>query len=196
MPKKTIAPTVPTAAVVVFTDATQRKAADLAADAYRPVWTGPSGEQSSGEAVARHLEATIALLDKDGWIPNYDYGKDWSTGADLPADDDSMTVKAMLKALLRLVRDEIGTDTHRTLPTALRLVGEGSGHGDPDTGYIATEVLDLVIRAHTGSDSARATPWSARLTRTHADITALLTAGARFARTYGLGAAGSTGQAA
>ncbi|MFD3542281.1 hypothetical protein ACFWUQ_22715 [Streptomyces sp. NPDC058662] len=174
----------PSAAAAVFTDETLRKAAELAADGYRPVWIGPSGEESSGEAVARHMEATIALLDKDSWVRTYDSGKDWSTGADL-ADDDSMTVKAMLKSLLRVVRDEIGNDPQRTLSTALRHVGESGKDGDTDTASIASDVLDLVTRAHTGSDSARATPWSERQHRTHADITALLTAGARFARTYG-----------
>ncbi|WP_432038681.1 hypothetical protein [Streptomyces cucumeris] len=139
MPEMTIAPA---PAAAVFSDVTLRKAADLAAAAYRPVWTGPSGEESSGESVAHHLEATIALLDKDGWIRTYDHGKDWSTGTDL-ADDDSMTVKAMLKSLLRLVRDEIGTDLHRTLPTALRHIGEAGGHGDTDTAYVASVVLDL-----------------------------------------------------
>ncbi|MFJ6785585.1 hypothetical protein [Streptomyces yangpuensis] len=183
MPKTTTAPT--TAAV--FTDPTLSKAAELAADSYRPLWTGPSGEESSGDAVARHLEATSALLDKDGWIRTYDHGKDWSNGADL-ADDDSLTVKAMLKSLLRVVRDEIGTDPQRTLSTALRHIGEAGGHGDTDTASIASEVLDLVIRAHTGSDTARATPWSERQHRTHADITVLVAAGARFARTYGPGA--------
>ncbi|MGA5207934.1 DUF6197 family protein [Streptomyces variegatus] len=180
---------VPASAGVVFTDETLRKAAALIADAYGPVWTGPSGEESSGEDVARHLEATIALLDKDGWIRAYNYGKDWSAGADL-ADDDSMTVKAMVRALLRFVRDENSTDPQRTLSTALRHVGEDGGHGDTDTDYVASCVLDRVIQAHTGSDSARATPWSERQHRTQADITALLTAGARFARTYGPGAAG------
>lgn len=89
-----------------------------------------------------------------------------------------MTVKAMLRALIRFVRDESGTDPQRTLSTALRHVGE-------DGAYVAGFVLDRLIQAHTGSDSARATPWSERQHRTHADITALLTAGARFARTYG-----------
>ncbi|PAU46939.1 hypothetical protein CK936_21540 [Streptomyces albireticuli] len=178
---------------MVFTDETLRTAAGLAADSYRPVWTGPSGEESSGESVARHLEATAALLDKDGWVRIYDCGKDWTTSADL-ADDDSMTVKAMLKSLLRWVREDVGNDPQRTLSTALRHVAEGGGHGDPGTAAIASDVLDLLIRAHTGSDTARATPWSERLTRTHADITALLTAGARFARTYGPGAAEVTGK--
>lgn len=194
MPKTTIAPAEPTTAAVVFTDEALRKAAGLATDAYRPVWTGPSGEESSGELVARHLEATVALLDEGGWIRAYDNSRDWATGADL-ADDDSMTVKDMLKLLLRLVRDDLGTDSRRTLFTALRHIGDRGGQGDSDTAHIASVVLDLVVRAHTGSDSASATPWSERLSRTHADITALLTAGARFARTYGPGAAVAPGQA-
>jgi uncharacterized protein involved in high-affinity Fe2+ transport len=70
-------------AAAVFSDVTLSKAAELAADSYQSLWIGPSGEESSGEAVACHLEATIALLDKDGWIPAYNHGKDWSAGADL-----------------------------------------------------------------------------------------------------------------
>lgn len=176
--------TVPTAAM--FSDETLRKAAQLAAGSYLPLWIGPSGEESSGESVARHLEATIALLDKDGWVRVYDSGKDWSAGADLAADD-SMTIKDMLKTLLRFVRDESGAEPHRTLSTALRHVGEAGDHGDTDTVSVASHVLDRVIQAHTGSETARATPWSERQHRTHADITALLMAGARFARTYGPG---------
>ncbi|GGP80361.1 DUF6197 family protein [Streptomyces melanogenes] len=181
MPETTTTP-----AAAVFSDVTLSTAAELAADSSQPLWIGPSGEESSGEAVARHLEATIALLDKDGWIRAYDYSKDWSASADL-ADDDSMTVKAMLRALIRFVRDESGTDPQRPLGTALRHVGEAGVHGDTDTAYVAGFVLDRVIQAHTGSDSARATPWSERQHRTHADITALLTVGAQFARTYGPG---------
>ncbi|MEV5249861.1 DUF6197 family protein [Streptomyces werraensis] len=181
------------APAALFSDETLRKAAKLAADSYLPLWIGPSGEESTGEAVARHLEATVALLDTDGWIRTYDHGKDWSTGAQL-ADDDSMSVKDMLKLLLRFVREESGTDPHRTLYTALRHVGEAGEHGDTDTATVAGYVLDRVIQAHTGSDSARATPWSERQHRTYADITALLMAGARFARTYGPRT--TTGQAA
>ncbi len=176
--------TTPAATAVVFTDDTLRRAAELAGDAYPPLWIGPSGEQSSGEAVARHLEATSVLLEKDGWIRAYDYGKDWSSGALLAADD-SMSVKDMLKQLLHLIREEAGTEPHRTLATALRHVGEAGRHGDTDTVSIASNVLDLLIRAHTGAEYARATPWSERQHRTHADITALLAASARFARAYG-----------
>ncbi|MFB8442732.1 hypothetical protein ACFC7A_27145 [Streptomyces niveus] len=178
--------TAPTS-IPVFGDTVLSKAVDLAIDSYRSVWIGPSGEESSGEAVARHLEATMALLDKDGWIRVQDFGPDSST-VDL-SDDDSMTVKAMLKALLRFVREESRTDPERTMATALYIVGRDGRDGDTDTANIASEVLDLVVRAHTGSDSARATPWSERQHRTHADVTALLDAGARFARAYGPGSA-------
>ncbi|MGQ7754856.1 DUF6197 family protein (plasmid) [Streptomyces sp. WC2508] len=174
---------------VVFTAETLRRAAELEADAYRPLWIGPSGEESTGEAVARHLDATLALLDKDGWDRIMHFGTDDST-SHIPADDDSMTVKAMLKALLRFIREDVASTKtqRRTLFTALRHVGE-SDDGDSDTRDIACEALTLLIQAHTGSPTARAMPWSERLGRTHADITALLTAGAQFARTYGPGAA-------
>ncbi|MGW5497738.1 DUF6197 family protein [Streptomyces olivaceoviridis] len=172
---------------VVFTDATLAKAADIVAASYLSVWTGPSGEESTGESVARHLEATSALLEQDGWIRVYDYSRDWSTGGVDVADDDSMTVKDMLRALLRFVHDESesGTGGQRTMSTALRHVGEDGSHGDTDTAFVAGCVLDRVIQAHTGSEAARATAWSERQHRTHADITALLAAGATFARTYG-----------
>ncbi|MFJ5142742.1 hypothetical protein [Streptomyces sp. NPDC088707] len=173
---------------VAFTNRTLTQAAGLIKDSFRPVWTGPSGEESTGEAVALHMEATIALLDKDGWIPTYNHGTDWSRGADLTTDD-SMTAEDMLRLLLRLVRDEIDDVPQRTLPTALRHVGEACEHGDTDTAHIALTVLDLLVQARTGSDTARATPWSERLHRTHADVALLLTAGARFARVHGPGSA-------
>ncbi|WP_031057258.1 DUF6197 family protein [Streptomyces sp. NRRL F-5702] len=178
-----------TPAPVVFTEATLTAAQELLAESYGSVWIGPSGEESSGEAVARHLEAAVALLDKDGWIRIHTYNRTQSSAdADL-ADDESMTVKQMLRALIRFVRNEIESDIdldpRRPLPTALRHVGEDGAHGDTDTAVVAGYVLDRLIQAHTGSASARATAWSERQHRTHADITALLCAGARFARTYG-----------
>ncbi|MEW2134626.1 hypothetical protein [Streptomyces sp. NPDC005435] len=165
---------------VTFTDDTLLKAAGLADDAFLPVWTGPSGEQSTGEAVARHLEAAVTLLRTNGWARIYPQDQ---SGSHLP-DNPSMTEREMLQALLALIRDEIGSVPELTLYSALRRIAE-SDQGDPDTAHIGGEVLNLVVRAHTGTDHARATSWSERLTRTHADITALLTAGARFARTYG-----------
>lgn len=180
-----------TTPAAVFTVATLHRAQELTTDSYLPVWIGPSGEESTGEAVARHLEAAVALLDTDGWIRAHTYTRDRSSGADLPLDDDSMTVKQMVRAVLRFIRAEIdsdrGTDRQRTLFTALRHVGEDGVHGDTDTAVVAGCVLDRLIQAHTGSASARATSWSERQHRTHPDITALLRAGARFARTHGPG---------
>ncbi|MFI9019442.1 hypothetical protein ACIGZI_36040 [Streptomyces griseus] len=188
-PKTTITPR------VVFTEATLTAAQELLAESYGSVWTGPSGEESSGEAVARHLEATVVLLDTDGWRRFHTYNRDRASGgaaADL-ADDESLTVKEMLRALLRVVcneiEDDIDLDPRRTLPTALRHVGEDGVDGDTDTAVVAGYVLDRLIQAHTGSNSARATAWAERQHRTHAEITALLCAGARFARTYGPAAA-------
>ncbi|MFB7852915.1 hypothetical protein ACFC34_38685 [Streptomyces sp. NPDC056053] len=170
----------------MFTDGTLRTAAGLATDAYRPLWTGPSGEESTGEAVARHLDAARALLDRDGWERLYTAGAN-DLVSRIPATDESMTVDEMLRILLDIVRDDIASSTvtqQRTLFTALQHIGSGDD-GDSDTCYIAGEVLTLIVQALTGSPTARATPWSERLGRTHADITALLNAGARFARTYG-----------
>ncbi|PVC80782.1 hypothetical protein DBP19_35430 [Streptomyces sp. CS090A] len=174
----------------LFTDATLRKTQEITADSYGSVWIGPSGEESSGEAVARHLEGAVALLDKDGWsrVTTYFRDRDEGQASDAnPADDESLTVKQMIRAVLRFLHDGIDTelDPRRTLNAALHQVGEDGAHGDPDTARVASGVLDRLIQAHTGSASARATAWSERQHRTHADITALLRAGARFARTYG-----------
>lgn len=189
MPKTTFATT------TVFTPETLTKAAALADDAYSPLWTGPSGEESSGEAVARHLEATITLLEKDGRIRAHDYGADWSART-LPAADDEATVAEMVRSLLDLIREEeTSRGPGRTVATALNHIG-GSEHGDPDTRDIAQDVLTLLVQALTGSDRARFAPWSERLTRTHADITASLTAAAHFARTYGPSTAGVSESAA
>ncbi|MFE9700553.1 hypothetical protein [Streptomyces sp. NPDC006270] len=183
MPKTTNTP-----AATVFTEATLRKAQELLAISYASVWTGPSGEESSGEAVARHLEATVTLLDKDGWsrVTTYFRDRDQDGASDAtPVDDESLTIKQMVRALWRFIHEDIDLDPRRTLDTALRHVGEDGAHGDPDTARVASGVLDRLIQAHTGSASARAMPWSERQHRTHADIIALLCAGARFARTYG-----------
>ncbi|WP_331758221.1 hypothetical protein [Streptomyces anulatus] len=179
------------ASSVVITTPMLEKAAQLARDAYRPLWTGNSGEQSTGEAVARHLDATITLLDTDGWTRTWS----WPTPPDstLPATDDETSVRDMVRTLLDYVREEDSATvrtSQRTVTTALGYIG-GTEHGDPDTRDIAQDVLNVLVQALTDNTDARFTAWSERLTRTHADITALLAAGARFARTYGPGAPAS-----
>lgn len=178
-----------TASSVAITTQMLERASQLALDSYRPLWTGESGEQSTGEAVARHLDATIALLDKDGWTRTWSWPTE-PTGT-LPATDDETSVREMVRALLDYVREEEGaTARGRTALTALGHIG-GTEHGDPDTRDIAQDVLDLLVQALTNNTNARFAPWSERQSRTHADITALLTAGAQFARTYGPGAPAS-----
>ncbi|MGW0607811.1 DUF6197 family protein [Streptomyces sp. NPDC002640] len=175
-------PTTITATTVVISDEMLARAAELeeALPAYRSPWTGDSGEQSSGESVARHLEAARALLDKRGWA------RTWIlTSSEIDADDDTLSVKAMVRQLLRVVRDELGASRGPlTLWSALREIRDTS-QGDSDTCRAADRVLDVLVQALTGTDLAQATAWSERLHRTHADINALLDAGIVFARTYG-----------
>ncbi|MFE6813524.1 hypothetical protein [Streptomyces sp. NPDC057675] len=180
--------TTTTITAAVFTDEVLARAAELARDSYRPVWTGASGEESTGEWVARHLEAASALLEADGWARTYPSPTSASGSTVLPAIE-TMSVKDMLSEVLSVIRDEIATaGAPRTLSMALEHVAHGED-GDGDTRYVASEVLTLLVRALTRQDQAAATPWAERLHRTHQDVTALLTAGARFARTYGPGAA-------
>ncbi|MFF8513230.1 hypothetical protein ACF064_34760 [Streptomyces sp. NPDC015492] len=176
--------TTTTITAAVFTDEVLARAAELARDSYRPVWTGGSGEESTGEAVARHLEAASILLEADGWARTYRSPTPVSTV--LPAIE-TMSTEAMVREVLIAVRDEISATAPRTLSAALDHVTHGE-EGDGDTRSVASEVLTLLIRALTGHDQAAATPWAERLHRTHQDVTALLTAGARYARAYGPGA--------
>ncbi|MFJ2060302.1 hypothetical protein ACIOMM_30795 [Streptomyces sp. NPDC087908] len=175
--------TTTTITAAVFTDEVLARAAELARDSYRPVWTGASGEESTGEAVARHLEAASALLEADGWTRTYPSATPVRTV--LPAIE-TMSTEAMVREVLIAVRDEITATAgaSRTLSAALEHVAHGED-GDGDTRYVASEILTLLIRALTGHDQAAATPWAERLHRTHQDVTALLTAGACYARTYG-----------
>jgi hypothetical protein len=175
----TIAP-----ATVVFSDEMLARAAEIEEKqpAYRSAWTGSSGEQSSGESVARHLEAARALLNKRGWARTW---SDTGTTPAIDADDDTLTVKAMVRLLLRLVLDEIGASRGPlTLWGALREIDD-TDQGDSDTRRAADRVLDLLVQALTGTTTAQAGAWSERQHRTHADINALLDAGISFARTYG-----------
>ncbi|MEU0002148.1 hypothetical protein ABZ069_35105 [Streptomyces microflavus] len=165
---------------MLITAAVLEQAAVLGADLYRPLWTGSSGEQSTGETVARHLEAAADLLDETGWI------RTWTVEAgQLGPIEDGASTETMLRHLLDYVREEEEAPGAPT--TAVAALGRiaGTEHGDPDTRDIAQHVLDLLVQAATGSPTARFSPWSERLHRTHAEITLMLTAAALFARTYG-----------
>ncbi|WP_328380684.1 hypothetical protein OHB13_38270 (plasmid) [Streptomyces sp. NBC_00440] len=166
----------------IFTDETLRLAAEAMGEYSRSIWVGPSGEQVTGEQVACHLEATRALLDRDGWVRTY---TSVATSADRTGDETAVTDR--LSEVLHLVRNAFGPGDLRWPLYSALLEISASADGDGDTKCVAGLVLDLVIQTHTGSDTAKAIAWSERMHRTAEDITALLMAGARFARAYGPG---------
>ncbi|MFJ3817780.1 hypothetical protein [Streptomyces sp. NPDC090056] len=174
-----------TITATVFTDEVLAQAAEGVKGSYTPVWTGASGEETTGESVARHLEAAAALLEADGWTRVVHHGPE--TGVELPAIE-SMSTEDMLHEVLRAVREETAGLAPRTLAVALDHAARGET-GDCDTRDVSYDVLSRVVRALTGHEQARATAWAERLHRTHQDVADLLAAGARFARTYGPGAA-------
>lgn len=170
--------TIPSSSVLITAEVLEQ-AAVLGADLYRPLWTGNSGEQSTGETVARHLEAAADLLDETGWV------RTWTVEAgQLGPIEDGASTETMLRHFLDYVREEDAPGKPATAVAALGRIA-GTEHGDPDTRDIAQHVLDLLVQAATGSPAARFSPWAERLHRTHAEITLMLTAAALFARTYG-----------
>ncbi|MGW5800885.1 DUF6197 family protein [Streptomyces bacillaris] len=175
--------TAPTESSVAITTETLEKAAQLARDLHSPLWISHSGEQSPGESVARHLDATGVLLDTVGWT------RTWTKPSPgrLPLPDAGASAEDMLRMLLAYLREEdeeLRSDGPLTAVDALAHI-DGTEHGDTDTRSIALEVLTLLVRALTGQADAHFAPWEERLHRTHEDITVILAAGARFARTYG-----------
>ncbi|MCY0922356.1 hypothetical protein OS965_30060 [Streptomyces sp. H27-G5] len=143
-------------------------------------WIGWSGELVQGAAVARHLEAAAVLLERDGWVRlHIENGP-----SPVPADEESMSVKEMVRQLLRMVREAMGAEKQRSLSEALADV-KYSAVSDDDTWTVTMRVLDAVVRARTGSRSARHDSWAGKLGRTYAEVAELLAVGAEFARGHG-----------
>ncbi|WP_240676828.1 hypothetical protein [Streptomyces sp. B27] len=175
----------PSYSVVINAEVLERAAADSSPT----LWIGGSGETSTGEAVARHLEAASDLIDTVGWT------RTWTppSHGEIPQAEEGASAEDMLRQLLAYLRDEDEALLSGGQVTAVDALARtaGSEHGDPDTQSIAQGVLDLLVQALTGQPTAYFTPWAARLHRTHAEITLLFTAGAQFARIYGPGAPAS-----
>ncbi|MGY5634205.1 DUF6197 family protein [Streptomyces sp. UC1A3] len=141
-------------------------------------WTGPSGEETPGELVAAHLEAVLTLLEKRGWVRV----RDNDEAANLPdPDDDTLSVKAMLRGLLRLVRDSLLDTGPLTFTTAWYEMNVADG----DARTIAGRLLDELVRARTGNRSAYAEPWVSKYGRTFDEVRDLLGTAASFARMHG-----------
>ncbi|GHJ34324.1 hypothetical protein TPA0910_87570 [Streptomyces hygroscopicus subsp. sporocinereus] len=155
---------------------------DIAAQyvAARPTfWTGPSGEQVTGEQTAHHLDAVHDLLQRDGWVRNFR-----TDDPDIELPDETASVKTMIRQLFRVIRDIVGTDKRNTLHLAIHHVAK-SNDGDDDTGETAINVLHAILQARTGADTALVGAWASKLGRTWEEVAELLTEAAKFARTYG-----------
>jgi hypothetical protein len=142
-------------------------------------WTGRSGEQVTGEQAARHIDATLALLERDGWVRNYR-----TDDPDIEIPDETASVKTMIRQLFRVLRDVVGADRRCTLSVAVYNVASGD-NGDDDTWVVAERVLDVIMRARTGSTTACSSTWASKLGRTWEEVSELLVEAAKFARTYG-----------
>lgn len=153
--------------------------AELLADG--EVWRGPSGEFVTGESTARHVEATAALLEREGWIRAYNSADAATTEA---APGDSSTLREMVRWLVRVVRSEYETTPARTLGLALSAVSS-SASGDADTLSAAEAVISAVIRARTGARHVAISAWAGRLDRTWPQVRGLLADAADAARAYG-----------
>lgn len=158
-----------------WTDTIQAASA-LLAD--RPdIWTGMSGETVTGVAVARHLDTVADLLARHGWVRSY--GDTDSDGVDI-ADDESMTVKDMLRTVLRYLTEP--GDQRLNFTDAMC---KATATSDFDTRDAAEKVLNVVLRARTGARFPSCHAWAGRADRTWDDIAALLAAGADLAHQHG-----------
>jgi cytochrome P450 len=141
-------------------------------------WTGPSGEQTTGNDIATHLDAALALLETRGWSRNND-----DPDPELPDADESMSVKTILLSLLRAARSMTTDRGPLTLTSALNRTQDTAG--DQDTRWIADQVMNALVSAHTGTSHALHGAWVAKRTRTWHEVRDLLTAASAFARAYG-----------
>lgn len=166
--------------------------------AARLTWRGASGEFVTGADAAHHLEAALALLERDGWSRTLAFTTD-ADNEDKPESapvnhlkgaDESWPVKKLLLALARTVSDHLDWEwtpakpTPRTLSGAMHEVRR-TEDGDHDSWYVATSCVEAVLRLRTGAPTANLSAWSEKHGRTYADVRELLTEAAAFARKYG-----------
>lgn len=146
----------------------ERAAGAMEKSLFQP-WRGCGGEVVPGAEVVRHLEGTLAVMDAEGWVREYE-----DDGLDV---DDSASVPAMLRALVRFFRGPTGV----TLWDALYSVEDS----DRDTAMVAREVLDAVLEARLGATSANSSAWAERRDRTESEVRELVHAGIALAGQYG-----------
>jgi hypothetical protein len=160
-----------------FTEADTAAAVQIAAAEPR-LWPGPSGELATGEQVARHLDATLAILSGRGWVR-----VDGDQDPELPAVDESTSTKGLLLGFLRWVRDMATDSGPLTLSIALGRAQDAAG--DRDTWSVAGQVMGVLLRARTGALYASHTAWAEKQGRSFDEVRDLLETAAAFARTHG-----------
>lgn len=143
-------------------------------------WTGHSGEVTTGAQLAHYLDTVNEILDSNGWVRVYA-----DSTVDLPGDTSSMSLTDMVRKLYYAIREQLApSDKRLTFFGALLRACDG-GAGDADTRYIAERVLDVIVRARTGSTQAMHGAWVEKLGRTADEVRGLLASASEFARLYG-----------
>jgi hypothetical protein len=160
-----------------FTDADTAAAVQIAAAEPR-FWNGPSGEPATGEQIARHVDAVLAILSERGWARVHG-----DPDPEPPGVDESMSSKGLLLGFLRWVLDMARDSGPLTLAIAMLRVQDAVG--DQDTYSAAGRVMDALLRARTGALYVSHTAWAGKQGRTFDEVRDLLETAAVFARTHG-----------
>nr|WSX25572.1 hypothetical protein OG690_38460 [Streptomyces tubercidicus] len=146
------------------------------------VWLGRSGQPVTGAAAAAHLDLTLKILDRGGWVRVYtDEGDGGLRGL-----TKASSFRDMLHGLVVAVRDLVTDGGPRTLGSAMyRADEEGS---DMDASYAAMKCMEAAIRARYDLEPTASVcvfAWANRQGRTFDEVRELLTEAADLARTHG-----------
>lgn len=148
-------------------------------------WHGPSGETVPGTDTARHLEATLTLLNKRGWHRTTTSDTEDNPNP-LANADDTWPVKRLLLGLARVVATELSSWGHGPLTLSLALSEISyTADGDDDTEATARNCIQAVLRLRTGARHPSLIAWSGKRGRTFDEVRDLLVEAAEFARTHG-----------
>lgn len=143
-------------------------------------WTGSSGETTTGAQLAHYLDTINEILDRDGWIRVYT-----DSTVDLPGDTSAMSLTAMVRKLYQAIHEEIAPNGKRRVLYSAMTEAIRQDAGDKDMERVAERVLDVIVRARTGSDQAMHGYWVEKLGRTADEVRDLLSTASEFARLYG-----------
>jgi hypothetical protein len=143
-------------------------------------WYG-GGQLVTGADVVRHLDLTLTILERDGWVRTDSSGESGLKGL-----TKSSSIRDMLYGLVTAVRD-FGSDRgpHTLLIATYRASDEGS---DADTRFAAERCLQAAIRGRYGLKphvTICINAWATRQGRTFDEVRELLAAARELAIVYG-----------